>query len=434
MRILVLGINYVPERTGIAPFTTGLCEHLAEQGHDVKVVTAFPYYPSWKVFEGYRGSCYRLEMLNGVVVHRVWHFVPWRPSSLWQRLAHDLSFTVGAFLVGLFSGKCDVVYCCCPPPTLGLAAYLLSKIKRSRFIVKLADLASDAALATGIMRDGIAIRLARRLEAFVYDRAKSVVCLCQAFIERLSQRQVPREKLALIPDWGDTERIRPLQNSSRFREDHDIPLGQFLVLHTGNMGKKQDLMNAVKAAELLGDRQAINWILVGDGEERALLERESAARASHTVRLLPLQSAEVLPHMYAEADLLLLNQKSTVEDAVIPSKLLTYMAAGCPIVAAVSERSEAARHMALAGCGVVIPSENPQALADTVLRLSRDPELRSQLGANGRAYAETHFTKLAVLRQYDLLFDRICDDPMPGSLSAKTAEPVERCKTAGLEE
>jgi colanic acid biosynthesis glycosyl transferase WcaI len=419
MRILVLGINYVPEKTGIAPFTTGLCEHLAEQGHNVKVVTAFPYYPGWKVLEGYRGSRYRREIVNGVVVHRVWHFVPGQPSRLWQRLAHDLSFTASAFLVGLFSGKCDVVYCCCPPPTLGLAAYLLSKIKGVRFVVKLADLASDAALATGIMRDGLAIRLARRLEAFVYGRAESVVCLCQGFIERLSERAVPRQKLPLIPDWGDTERIRPLQSSSRFRAEHAISPGQFLVLHTGNMGKKQDLTNAVKAAELLGERQAIQWILVGDGEERLLLERESAVRAPHTVRMLPLQPVEVLPHMYAEADLLLLNQKSTVEDAVIPSKLLTYMAAGRPIVAAVSARSEAAHHIARAGCGVVIPSEDPQALADTVLRLSSDPELRTQLGANGRAYAETHFTKRAVLRQYDLFFDRICDDPMPNGLSAQ---------------
>jgi colanic acid biosynthesis glycosyl transferase WcaI len=431
VRILVLGINYVPEKTGIAPFTTGLCQHLAEQGHDVKVVTAFPYYPGWKVFEGYRGSRYRREIIDGVVVHRAWHFVPWRPSSLWQRLAHDLSFTATAFLVGLFSGKCDVVYCCCPPPTLGLTAYLLSEIKRARFVVKLADLASDAALATGIMRDGLAVRLARRLEAFVYGRATSVVCLCQGFIERLSEREVPREKLPLIPDWGDTERIRPLQSSARFRAENDIASGQFLVLHTGNMGKKQDLMNAVKAAELLGERQAIQWILVGDGEERPLLERESAVRAPHTVRLLPLQPVEVLPHMYAEADLLLLNQKSTVEDAVIPSKLLTYMAAGRPIVAAVSERSEAARHIESAGCGVVIPSENPQALADTVLRLSSDSELRTQLGANGRAYAEAHFTKRAVLRQYDLFFDRICHEPIPAACPLRPGRAREARQNRG---
>jgi colanic acid biosynthesis glycosyl transferase WcaI len=420
MRILVLGINYVPEKTGIAPFTAGLCEHLAEQGHNVKVVTAFPYYPGWNVLEGYRGSRYRREIVNGVVVHRVWHFVPWQPSRLWQRLAHDLSFTASAFLVGLFSGKCDVVYCCCPPPTLGLAAYLLSRIKRARFVVKLADLASDAALATGIMRDGCALRLARRLEGFVYGRAESVVCLCQGFIERLSERDVPREKLPLIPDWGDTERIRPLPSSARFRAEHAISPRQFLVLHTGNMGKKQGLMNAVKAAELLEERPAIHWVLVGDGEERALLERESAVRAPHAVRLLPLQPAEVLPHMYSEADLLLLNQKSTVEDAVIPSKLLTYMAAGRPIVAAVSERSEAARHIARAGCGIVIPAEDPEALADTVLRLSGDPGLRAQLGANGRAYAEAHFTRRAVLRQYDLFFDQICHDSTPNSLSTQT--------------
>jgi colanic acid biosynthesis glycosyl transferase WcaI len=369
MQILVLGINYVPEKTGIAPFTSGLCEHLVGAGNTVTMVTAFPYYPGWKVFDGYRGSRYRRETVNGVDVRRVWHFVPSRPSRLWQRLAHDLSFTMNAFWAGLFTGECDVIYCCCPPPTLGVAAYLLSKIKRAPFVIKLEDLASEAALATGIMRDGIG-----------------------------------REKLLLISHWGDTERVRPLERSCRFRPAHNIPGDRFLVLHTGNMGKKQSLMNAIQAAELIGEEQKVEWLLVGDGEERPLLEQEAATRAPHQLRILPLQPVEILPHMYAEADLLLLNQKSTVEDAVIPSKLQTYMAAGRPIVAAVSARSESARYVHRASCGIVVEPEEPQALAEAVLRLAGDPELRKQLGANGRAYAEAHFTKSAVLEQYDVFF------------------------------
>jgi colanic acid biosynthesis glycosyl transferase WcaI len=404
MQILVLGINYVPEKTGIAPFTSGLCEHLVGAGNTVTMVTAFPYYPGWKVFDGYRGSRYRRETVNGVDVRRVWHFVPSRPSRLWQRLAHDLSFTMNAFWAGLFTGECDVIYCCCPPPTLGVAAYLLSKIKRAPFVIKLEDLASEAALATGIMRDGIGLRLARRLESFVYGKAKSIVCLCQGFIDCLAGRGVSREKLLLISHWGDTERVRPLERSCRFRPAHNIPGDRFLVLHTGNMGKKQSLMNAIQAAELIGEEQKVEWLLVGDGEERPLLEQEAATRAPHQLRILPLQPVEILPHMYAEADLLLLNQKSTVEDAVIPSKLQTYMAAGRPIVAAVSARSESARYVHRASCGIVVEPEEPQALAEAVLRLAGDPELRKQLGANGRAYAEAHFTKSAVLEQYDVFF------------------------------
>ncbi len=421
MRILVLGINYSPEKTSVAPFTTGLCEHLVRQGHSVTVVTACPYYPGWRVFDEYRRARFQHETINGVAVHRVWHFIPWRPSRLWQRLAHDLSFTITAFAAGLFAGKCDVIYCSCPPPTLGLAAYALSQIRRAPFVIKLTDLATDAALATGIMRDGVAIRMARQLEALVYRKAKAIVCLCQGFIGHLEKRGVDLDKVQLIPDWGDTEKIRPLHDSARFRVEHNIPAHGFLVLHTGNMGKKQGLINALKAAELTRDEQRICWLLVGDGEERELLQREVTVRALHQVRLLPLQSMEMLPHMYAEADLLLLNQLSAIEDAVIPSKLLTYMASGRPIVAAVSERSESAQHVLRACCGLVIPPEAPEALAEAVLQLAREPEHRQRLGANGRAYAEAHFTKSAVLNQYDLFFDEIASSGFSSLLSHKAA-------------
>lgn len=422
MRILVLGINYTPEKTSVAPFTTGLCEHLVQNGHSVKVVTACPYYPGWKVFDEYRGSRYRREEINGVDVQRVWHFVPSRPSSLVQRLAHDLSFTVIAFVAALLSGKCDVIYCSCPPPTLAVAAYLLGKIKGAPFAIKLTDLASEAALATGILQEGVALRMARKLESFVYGRACAVVCLCQGFVDSLIRGGTARGKLRLIPDWGDTERIRPLENSSSFRAEHNIPIEEFLVLHTGNMGKKQGLVNAVKAAELIPDAERVLLLLVGDGEERALLEQELAARAPHKVRMLPLQPVQTLAEMYAAADVLLLNQLSTVEGAVIPSKLLTYMAAGRPVLTAATARSESALHVLRAGCGLVVQPDDPQALADAVLQLAGDAQLRQKLGANGRAYAEVHFTKRAVLEQYDLFFAEIAASG-PGPLLEARAVP-----------
>ena len=406
MRVLVIGINYWPERTSVAPFTTGLCEHLVAQGHQVTVVTAFPYYPEWRVWDAYRGSYYRREVINGVTIHRVAHYVPRRPSSLIQRLAYDISFTVNSFSVALFAGECDVIYCSCPPPTVAFAAYLLAKMKGVPYAIKLTDLASDAALATGIMKPGLGIRMARAFEAFTYRRALAVICLCRGFIDRLKERGVKEDTLLLIPDWGDTENIRPCENDSTFRHDNQLSPEKFLVLHTGNMGKKQRLINLANCAELTKDQQDVSWVLVGQGEERAYLKQEISRRNLTNIRMLPLQPNEVLCQMYSSADILVLNQAAAIEDAVIPSKLLTYMAAGRPIVAAVSEKSEAARQILFANCGVVVPAENPPALVDAVLSLRRNRALREELGANGRAYAEAHFTKALVLRKYDEFFTK----------------------------
>jgi colanic acid biosynthesis glycosyl transferase WcaI len=403
VRILVIGINYAPEKTSVGPFTTGLCEHLAAEGHEVIVVTAFPYYPEWRVWDGYRGSLYRREIINGVIVHRVAHFVPSRPSRVIERLVYDFTFTIAAFIAALFVGRFDVIYCSCPPPTVGLAAYVLGKIKRAPYVIKLTDLASDAALATGILEEGLAIRMARSLEGFIYRRSRTVVCLCQGFIDRLSARGVPAEKLQLIPDWADTERIRPVDADGTFRRAHGFSREQFLILHSGNMGKKQNLMNVVRAAEGSQGEKDLAWVLVGQGEDLAALKHAAEDRAS-TLTILPLQPAEDLPQMYAAANVLLLNQIAAMEDAVIPCKLLTYMAAGRPIVAAVNENSEAARVIHRANCGVTVPAENPAALIAAIVSLKGNPELRRVLGANARAYAERHFTKATVLRAYDEFF------------------------------
>jgi colanic acid biosynthesis glycosyl transferase WcaI len=406
MRILVIGINYAPEKTSVAPFTTGLSEHLASKGHEVAVITAFPYYPEWRVQQGYRGRAHLTERINNVRVQRVWHFVPRRASNLVQRLMHDFSFTMSALLAGLFVGEFDMIYCCCPPPTLALTAHVLAKIRGKPFVIKITDLASDAALATGILKEGIVVRMARAVERFAYSKADRVVCLCQAFVETLAARGIAAEKLQLIPDWADTQRVYPIAGISAFRRANELTQDQFLVMHTGNMGKKQDLMNVVRAAELSQDKSDLVWLLVGQGEERAVIEEEIRRRELRNIRLLPLQPTEGIAEMYSGADVLLLNQKAAVEDSVIPSKLLTYMAAGRTVLAAVSERSEAARQILEAQCGLLVPAEDPKALVEAVFALRRDPARRQKLGANGRVYAEMRFTKQNVLREYDLLFNR----------------------------
>jgi len=404
LRVLVLCTNYIPEKTGMAPYATALSEHWAANGHSVTAITAFPYYPAWRVWDEYRGRLYQREYINNVIVRRVWHLVPSRASSLLQRLAHDLSFTLSAFLAGLFTGNFDVICCVCPPPTLAFTAYLLSKIRRKSYVTVLTDLASDAALATGILKEGSVVRAARALEEFIYCNADKVVCICQGFVERLTARGIPQQRLALVPLWGDTQQVYPVAGATAFRRSNRLTERQFLVMYTGNIGKKQDLLNVVRAAELSKDVPDLVWLIVGQGEERSLIEEAITQRELKNILLLPLQPAAGLAEMYSSADVLLLNQKAALVDSVIPSKLLTYMAAGRTVLAAVNDKSESARYIERAQCGLTVAPEDPKALLEAVLSLRADPALRERLGTNGRAYVQRHFTRERVLQEYDQLF------------------------------
>jgi len=424
MRILILGINYFPERTSVAPFTTGLSEHLAERGHHVYVVTAFPYYPEWRVWLEYRGEITRLETRSGVTIRRVRHFIPRRASSLVERLAHDFSFALAALVAGLAAGPCDVVYCSSPPPALALAAYAISRVRGVPYAIKLTDLASEAALATGIIHHGWLMACARAIERFVYRHARAVICLCSAFCDRLANDgpepgRMNTNQLVVIPDWADTEAVRPVESDGSFRLQHGIGEEKFVILHTGNMGRKQDLIHVVRAAEKTRPDPRLLWVLVGEGEERPLLEY--AGRTLPNLLLLPLQPAAALGQMYAGADLLLLHQKKKVKDAVIPSKLLTYMASGKPVLCAAHAESTAAALVRDAECGQIVEPENPDALAEAALVLRDDltfykrsrQSCREQLcrplsqplthtwGANGRRYVVENFERAYVLGLYD---------------------------------
>jgi colanic acid biosynthesis glycosyl transferase WcaI len=421
MRVRFLCTNYTPEKNGMAPFATGLCERFAKQGHEVTAIVAFPYYPAWRVWDGYRGRLTQTEHINNVRVRRTWHFVPKRPSGLLQRLTHDLTFTLSVFLSGLFSGGFDVICCVCPPPTVALTAYLLAKVHRKPYVIILTDLASDAAMATGILKEGLAVRMARAVEGFGYRKADRVVCICDGFVEKLTERGISPDRLKLIPLWGDTEKVYPIAAATKFRRAKEITGHQFLIMHTGNMGKKQDLMNVVRAAELSKDREDLVWLLVGQGEERGALEEAIRQRDLRNIRLLPLQPEDSLAEMYSAADLLLLHQKAAVVESVIPSKLLTYMAAGRPVLAAVSNKSETARYVERAKCGRIIHSEDPMALVEAALSLRADGALREKLGSNGRAYVLEHFTKDKILREYELLFSRYEDEVRPGAEASKKA-------------
>jgi len=401
-----MGMNYVPEKTAVGPFTTELCEYLAaEEGHRVSVVTSFPHYPEWSVYPPYRHRLFLREQINGIPIHRAWVYVPRKTSAL-RRIAYDSSWSFSSIAWGLFIRDVDVILAVSPPLQLGLTAYVLGKVRSAPFVFLIEDLVPDAAVALGIMSNQRILRIARVLEGFVYRKAETLIVICKGFAENLQRKGVPPSRMLVLPHWVDTDFIGSMERSNAFRQMHGITNDQFLVLHAGNMGAKQGLENVVAAAAHLEQREGIVFLLVGEGSEKENLVQQAKALHLQNVRFLPLQPKDLLPAMLSDADLLLLNQRADVVDMSIPSKLLTYMAAGRTVLAGVHLQSEAARYVNEAECGVVVAPERPDKLADAIRRIRASPGLRAHFGHNARAYAEMHFDKKQVLRRYAEFFRR----------------------------
>ncbi|HEX6513922.1 MAG TPA: glycosyltransferase family 4 protein [Chloroflexota bacterium] len=408
MHLAVVCINYAPELTGISVQTTALCEHLARQGHKVSVITAFPFAPHWRVFPGYRGRLFQREDVNGVSLYRVKHFIPARPRRLLERLLHDATFALGAFLASFLVGDVDLVLYIGAQPAAALSALAAARLRKRPFAAKVTDLAVEAGVAVGTVRSGLLAKVFGALEYAIYRAADSAIVLCDGFADALIEHGLPRNRLATIHDSVDLELVRPLADDGAFRAANGLAGDDFVVMHSGSISFKQGLDVVLAAARRAGRESKVKWVLVGDGPDRRRLEAErDRARLHAAIALAPFQPVEKLAQTLSAADALLLTQLAGITSSALPSKLLMYMAAGRPVVASVSGDSESARLIRQADCGLVAPAEDPAGLLDAIERLRADPELGRRLGSNGRAFAERHFDRDKIVAAQQRLLEAV---------------------------
>ncbi len=410
LHLLMVTGSYAPDHTGMAPLNTELCEYLVAQGHRVSVATVFPHYPAWKLPAEYRRALWRREVRNGVYLYRGYAYVPSKRTTV-RRILYDTSIGFSTTLRSLPVRDVDLVLAVSPPLQAGLAGCVLSWLKAAPLVLQVQDLVPDLAIALGMLRNPWAIRVARALEKFVYRKSDTVLVICEGFAANLRSRAVPDSKIHEIPHWVDMLSVRPEPLRVNSRAAYQIDDSAFLVLHTGNLGAKQKLENVLEAACCLRDLPDVRLCLVGEGTEKARLEQHARHLGLSNVAFLPLLPRESLPSLLATADVLLLNQAARVVDMVIPSKLLTYLAAGRPVIAAVPPASEAARCLEQAGAGLVVAPEKPDLLAAAIRHLYADRDQALQMGRAARRFAELNFDSTRVLPHFEALFASLANPP-----------------------
>lgn len=404
-RLFIISINYAPEPTGFAPHAAALAGHLAGRGHVVSVFTGFPFAPVWRRQADDRGQLYRVERKDGATVYRLTHFIPRRPSSAIQRILMEATYSVFALpatlAAALRGGRPDALLYIGAQPALAMLTRIIAALFGRPYFVNVNDLAARAALDVGIVA-GPLYRLLDTFEFAAYRGAAGASVLCRAFEDALVEHGFPAGRIRLIRSPIDIEQIRPVPSDGSFRRRYSIPADACVVLHAGSMGKKQGLMNVVDAAAITAGKR-LRWVFVGDGEDKASLAEAVRARGlDEVVRFVPFQRDDELAEMFAEADVLLLNQLRAVKDTVIPSKLLTYMSAGRPVLAAVNASSQGAEILRDADGGRLVAPEDPAALAAAAAWFMELPQEQQRgFGRRNRAYAEVHFDQRKILAAHE---------------------------------
>jgi colanic acid biosynthesis glycosyl transferase WcaI len=376
MKIILWGINYAPEPTGIAPFNQGLCRHLAAAGHEVTAVTAFPYYPFWRKSPADAGRWRRVETMEGVTVDRGWCYVP-KTAGTARRIAHELSFGLVSLWRVLRLPRADVYVVVSPPLALGFFAWIATRIKQSRFVFHVQDMQPDAAVGLGMLKRGWLVRALYGLERLAYAKSARLSGISAGAVAAFIEKKVPAEKCVLFPNWLHAEKIVAVNSKSAARRQFGVPSDALLAVYAGNLGKKQGLEILVMAAERMAFRAdavaaGVQIIIAGDGAARADLALRLAAAPNPAVTLLPLLSEIDYQALLAAADVALITQTAGSGRFFFPSKLLSVLAAGLPVIAVADEGSELDRAVQEGGFGRVVAPGDTWGLAATLCELAAD--------------------------------------------------------------
>jgi colanic acid biosynthesis glycosyl transferase WcaI len=342
------------------------------------------------------------ENINGVNILRTYLYVPERPGRARNRVLFDTSFSVSALVGAIATSRIDVVIAISPPLQIGLTAWVIARLKRAKVYLQIKDLVPDAAIAAGMLRgDGRAARIGYGLERIVYGKMDRIGVICEGFRTNLIEKGISDAKIDLIPDYIDLSFMRPAQRVNGFRARHNLAPQDFVVAYSGSIALKQGLRVFVEAAAQMKSESWIRFLVIGDGPYLADLKNVADRLNVRNLTFLPLQPRDMLPSQLGAADALLITQRKAVNDCVFPGKLLYYMAAGRPVLAAVSRESETGTFIAKYRVGLVVEPENPEALVWGIRTLRTQPELRNEMGNAGRTIAEQMFDRRIVLTKFE---------------------------------
>lgn len=396
MKIAILTQYYPPEIGAPQNRLASLTKRLRERGHDVTILTAMPNYPRGKIYPGY-GGFFKKENENRITVLRAWIY-PIKSVEKLARLAHYFSFVLSSFFVGIFFlPKVDFLITESPPLFLGITGYILSRLKRAKWIFNVSDLWPQSVVSLGVFNEGWVLSLAWKLEAFCYCKATLVSCQSLE-IQKNIQSRFPNVPTFHFSNGVEIEQF----TSSKVPAIHsssELCVAAYIGLH----GLAQGLEQILEAAETLkGSPLRIDFI--GDGPEKEKLIRLAHEKNLSSVHFLdPISHEEVIKYLSA-ADIAIVSLRAPIPGAV-PSKLYEAMAAEKPILLIAA--GEVADIVCRYQCGIVVPPGDAAGIAKALKDLSEDSNLRNRLGKAGREAAINFFDRSEIERQFISKIEKI---------------------------
>ena len=384
-KVLLVTTNYWPEPTGISVYTTDLAENLTAKGHQVSVLTSMPHYPWWKVPVEFSHLGEGVTSHNGIEVIRAQHLVPPKMNALLRmRFEFSLWWNLRRVSKGLIGKEFDAVIACMPTVAAGIVGKRIAKKFGIPFGLIVQDLSGAGAKQSGLRGGALVSKIANAIEGSALKAAHQLIVVSPAMRDVVSGFGVDSERTSMILNYS-ARNIESVTKSTA-RGKFDLGSEDFVVVHTGNMGAKQDLENVVEAAEILGVNSGVKIYLVGHGNQENTLKQLCAGRKN--ISVIGAVPDEDYSALLSAADLLLVNERSTQMEMSLPSKLTSYLYSERPVIAAVPRGG--ATWKFLDGIAELVEAGNPKALADSIIKLQNDSAKMEKRAMDGLAFAKAN--------------------------------------------
>jgi glycosyltransferase involved in cell wall biosynthesis len=389
--------HYFPPELGAAPVRiAALARGLAGEGIEVTVHTGFPHYPAGRIQAPYRNRPWQVERDGDVrIVRSAVYATPNRGTV--RRLANHAVLAGSALATARVSGPADVVIAESPPLFTGAAGVGYARAKRAALALNVSDLWPQSAIELGALNGAAVIRTARALEGFCYRHSQAITAPTAGIVATLGAHPAASGRAHHIPPAVDVRRFADADGGPPSRRSGE-PL---VVLYAGTLGMAQGLDGVLDAAALAGS-EVVRLRIAGDGPDRLHLAERIAREGLRHVELLGPVPFQAVAALYADAHAGLVPLRDLqLFRGALPTKLYEVMAAGRPVV--VAAHGEAADLVARTASGVVVPPEDPAALAAAWRRLRDDVNAAARMGAAGRQVAALHSREAAISRWSTLL-------------------------------
>jgi colanic acid biosynthesis glycosyl transferase WcaI len=400
MNVLLLSRYFPPEIGTAANLFFELARGLTRRGHQVTVVTNFPWYNLKEIPERYRKGFFMREEREGMTVVRV-RFPLFGPL-LFRLIVGHLTVPFTTFLGALTAkGKFDGAYIYSPPLFMGLVGWAVTLFRGIPFVFGVQDLHPQAYIDQGRLTNPLVIWLLHGIEKFCYRKASLITVHSEGNRAHMMEKKgVSGDKIRILHNWIDTDEMKPLPRDNDFSREHGLN-ARFVVGYAGTLSVSQGLLSIVEAARLLKERQDIEFFIVGDGVEKDAMVAKAEEYSLEHIRFLPMQTKSVYPLVVASSDVGLVTLNAKVTTPVVPSKILSMMAAARPVLASMPLDGDAPKLIAVAKCGICIGPENPSELAEKIAFMAEHREACEAFSEAGRAYVVEHFSLERVLEEVE---------------------------------